>query len=95
MQMEHIVLTNAQTLASATSIPNQVIKANAGRITKNYDANLILLNKNPLEDMKHIKSIETVFYNGHMLNRNILDKILGAIEKANDDSRNRSIADYR
>jgi imidazolonepropionase-like amidohydrolase len=56
--------------------------ASEGTITEGKHANLILLNKNPLEDIRNTRSIEGVFLNGIWFNRARLDEMLGEVEDA-------------
>ena len=46
-----------------------------GLVKKDYIADLILLNKNPLEDIGNTKDIQAVIKDGNFLDRNILDEI--------------------
>jgi imidazolonepropionase-like amidohydrolase len=46
-------------------------------------ASLVLLNKNPLENIENTKSIETVIIRGNLFNRNALDSVLTQA-KSND-----------
>jgi imidazolonepropionase-like amidohydrolase len=56
--------------------------ASEGTITEGKRANLVLLNKNPLEDIRNTRSIEGVFLNGIWFNRARLDEMLGEVEDA-------------
>ncbi|MAM00732.1 MAG: amidohydrolase, partial [Flavobacteriaceae bacterium] len=47
-----------------------------GRIKNNYVADLIILAKNPLEDIRNTKSILAVIKDGNYLDRNYLDSIV-------------------
>lgn len=84
----------AQVLQSATSIPAEWMKTNTGKILPNRKANLVLLDKNPLIDIKHTQSINTVIINGKVLNRKLLDQLLDAVKQANDSSRTKDISQY-
>jgi imidazolonepropionase-like amidohydrolase len=46
-----------------------------GLVKKDYIADLILLNKNPLEDIGNTKDIHAVIKDGNFLDRNTLDEI--------------------
>lgn len=87
-------MTPSQALQSATIIPAKWMKTNTGKIETGYDANLVLLNKNPLDDIANTKTIETVISNGKVMNRMVLDGILEAVEKANNRSRTKEIKPY-
>lgn len=93
---EFISLNNAgmspsQILRSATHLPAQWLNNNAGMIAVGKKANLVLLNKNPLIDISHTKSIDSVILNGQLLDRSLLDNMLDAVKKANDKSRTQDI----
>lgn len=87
-------MSNAQILQSTTSIPSDWMKMNTGKIAVGRKANLVLLDNNPLLDIKHTKSINTVILNGKILDRAFLDKILLAVKEANNKSRKESIDNY-
>jgi len=80
-------LTNAQVLYSATVAPSNWIKTNTGKIKIGYHSDLVLLIKNPLEDIKNTKTIEYVFSNRYMIDKNQIKAILKAIEAANNENR--------
>ena len=84
-------LSSAQVLHSATLAPAQWMGTNAGKIQADYEADLILLSKNPLQDIKNTRHINAVMTNGHYLDRIELDKILAAVKVANNHSRKISI----
>jgi len=88
-------MSNTQALLSATKIPAQWMNQQSGIIKKGYRADLVLLNKNPLENIENTQSINTVIINGKVLNRQKLDDILAAVKQANDDSRNVEINEYQ
>ncbi|WP_298531932.1 amidohydrolase family protein [uncultured Algibacter sp.] len=54
-----------------------------GTITEGKNANLVLLNKNPLKDIKNTKSIEGVILKGQWLNRAQLDLFLEEVAHYN------------
>lgn len=80
-------MTPSQVLRSATSIPAAWLKSNSGKIEPGYEANLVLLDKNPLEDIRNTKSINTVINRGRVFNRNLLNQMLAKVKEANDLSR--------
>lgn len=51
-----------------------------GTVEKGKLADLVLLNGNPLEDIRNTKRIQAVVANGHIYNRNDLDSLLTATE---------------
>ncbi len=92
--MQEAGLSAAEVLQSATAVPAAWMKANAGTIEVNKVAQLVLLNENPLLDIQHTKSIETVILNGKLLDRNTLDQMLEAVKMANDQSRKKDISAF-
>ncbi len=52
-----------------------------GSIAPGKIADLILLNANPLEDIHNTRSIETVIFQGHVLDRSQLDRMLEQLEE--------------
>ena len=70
------------------------MKMNTGKIAIGSKANLVLLDKNPLLDIKNTKSINTVILNGKLLDRRFLDKISLLIKEANNKSRKELIDEY-
>lgn len=87
-------MSSSQALHSATAIPANWMKIKSWKISPNYQANLVLLNKNPLKNIENSKAIEMVILNGKVFNRNQLDTILNAVKKANDRSRNIEISSF-
>ena len=53
-----------------------------GTISEGKNANLILLNKNPLDDIRNTKSIQGVVLKGKWIDRTALDKMLKEVEMA-------------
>lgn len=87
-------LSPVEVLKSATSTPANWLESNAGKIATGYDANLVLLNKNPLEDISNTKAIQTVIVEGRVFNRALLDQILESVRDANDRSRKVDISRF-
>ena len=87
-------MSNAEVLKSATVIPAEWLKSNSGRILPGYMANLVLLDKNPLEAISNTKAINMVINRGRIFDRGLLDRILAAVKEANDSSRNVNIDKY-
>ena len=88
-------LTNAQVLQSATRTTAEWMGINAGVIAEGYRADLVLLEENPLQDIRHTRSIHAVIANGIYLNRTTLDLMLDDVEQANELSRNMDISSFR
>jgi imidazolonepropionase-like amidohydrolase len=53
-----------------------------GSIEKGKVADLVLLEANPLEDIRNTQKIAGVVVNGRYLSRGDLDKMLAGVEKA-------------
>jgi len=71
-------LTPWDALQTATTNPATYmgIGKTKGKIEKGYDADLILLNANPLEDIRNSRSIHAVIKNGVLYDRPTLDGFL-------------------
>ncbi|MET0636946.1 MAG: amidohydrolase family protein [Chitinophagaceae bacterium] len=87
-------MTNSQVLYSATVAPGSWMKKNIGKIKTGYYSDLVLLTKNPLEDIKNTKAIEYIFFNKYMITTTQIGIILKAIENANNENRNIKIGEY-
>lgn len=87
-------MNSSQALRSATVIPANWMKIKSGKILPNHRADLVLLTKNPLDNIENTKTIEMVILNGKVFKRNQLDAILNAVKGANDRSRNQEISSY-
>ena len=75
-------LTPFQILKASTVTPARYLDtlATEGTISEGKSANLVLLNKNPLEHIANIKSIEGVVLKGKWLDRDQLDSLLKQVE---------------
>ncbi|WP_310555376.1 amidohydrolase family protein, partial [Flavobacterium sp.] len=87
-------MTNSQAIYSATVEPSNWMKRNTGKIKVGYNSDLVLLSKNPLEDIKNTKTIEYVFFDKNMINKVQIENILKAIENTNNENRNIKIDQY-
>ncbi len=92
--LHHVGLSSAEVLRSATANTAEWLKRNAGIIATGYDADLVLLDSNPLADISNTKAINTVISRGRIFDRNLLDQILAAVRRANDNSRKVNIDQY-
>lgn len=74
--------TPAQALATATSEPAAFMgmQNEFGKIAVGYQADLVLLNKNPLVDIANTQSIEAVIQQGSVRTRSDLDKLLSYVK---------------
>jgi predicted metal-dependent TIM-barrel fold hydrolase len=87
-------MTNSQVLYSATVAPSSWMKSNTGKIKVGYNSDLVLLAKNPLEDIKNTKTIEYVFFDKYMIDKIHTSTIYKTIEDANNKNRNIKIDTY-
>lgn len=87
-------MTNAQVLYSATVAPSSWMNSNTGKIKVGCNSDLVLLAKNPLEDIKNTKTIEYVFFDKYLIGKTQISTILRAIEDANNKNRNVEIDPY-
>ncbi|MCT2408567.1 amidohydrolase family protein [Chryseobacterium antibioticum] len=87
-------MTNSQAIYSATVAPGNWMKSKTGKIKVGYHSDLVLLSRNPLENIKNTKTIEYVFFNKYVINKKQIKTILKAIEDANNENRNIKINEY-
>ncbi|WP_421807534.1 amidohydrolase family protein [Flagellimonas sp.] len=73
-------ILKASTLTPARYLGSMAME---GTITEGKNANLVLLNKNPLEDIKNTKAIEGVLLKGEWLDKNQLDGLLKEVKYLN------------
>ncbi|MBD3617107.1 MAG: amidohydrolase family protein [Gracilimonas sp.] len=75
-------MTPLDALRTATINPARYLgrENDLGSITPGKIADLVLLNKNPLDDIRNTQSIEAVVFRGHLLDRPNLDRILRQLE---------------
>jgi hypothetical protein len=92
--LRDIGLSNAQVLHSATVAAADWLGSNAGKIEAGRRADLLLLDKNPLEDIRNTRSIHAVVANGKYLDQVQLDRILQSIKEANSESRTVRVDEY-
>jgi imidazolonepropionase-like amidohydrolase len=76
--------TPMEALQTATLNPAKFfgMEDRLGTIEKGKLADLVLLNANPLEDIRNTQKIEAVVVNGRYLSRTNLDKMLAGVEEA-------------
>ncbi|MGM0906236.1 MAG: amidohydrolase family protein [Pseudomonadota bacterium] len=75
--------SEAQALRSATSTPAVWMKVKSGKVLAGYQADLVLLHANPLKDINHTRTVDTVISNGRQYNRTDLDSMLSSVKSAN------------
>ncbi|KFF22327.1 hypothetical protein IW22_03845 [Chryseobacterium sp. JM1] len=87
-------MTNSQAIYSATVEPGLWMKSKTGKIKTGYHSDMVLLAKNPLEDIRNTKTIEYVFFNSHIISKTQIKMLLKSIENANNENRNIEIGEY-
>ena len=65
-------LSIAETLAAATVNFNKAFGWPVGKIAPGFEADMLLLNRNPLDDLTHLQDIDKLFNNGRLINRDSL-----------------------
>tara|TARA_R110002051_G_scaffold324635_1_gene422859 strand:- start:53052 stop:54620 length:1569 start_codon:yes stop_codon:yes gene_type:complete len=92
--LNEIGMSTKQVLKAATASPGEWMHSNSGKIEIGYTADLVLLDKNPLKDIRNSRAINAVITNGKLLDRLTLDKILQSIKNANNNSREINIDEF-
>lgn len=79
-----IGLTEAEALRTATLEPARYLDAvdTQGTVEVGKVADLVLLDANPLEDIRNTQKIQAVVANGRFFDRQALDELLADVEKA-------------
>ncbi len=88
-------VNTSKALYSATTAPAKLTKQNIGTIEVGKEADLLLLSKNPLEDINNTRAFELVFIDNHYLTKDSKDKLLEAILEANDKARTVDISQWQ
>ena len=75
-------LTPLEALRSATLLPAQYFNMDdvLGTIESGKLADLVLLDANPLDDIRNTKTINSVIRNGKLYDREALDSLLSGLE---------------
>jgi imidazolonepropionase-like amidohydrolase len=78
-------LTNEEALISATRLPSEWLEINSkvGTVEPGKYADLILLDANPLDDIKNTRKISGVFVNGRWIDKEKIDTMLLELEQKN------------
>ncbi len=71
--LHKIGLTNREVLAASTSNFNDAYGFSFGKIKKGFKANILILNKNPIENLENLKSKKRLILNGKEID---LEKLL-------------------
>jgi imidazolonepropionase-like amidohydrolase len=71
-------LSELEAIQTATINPAKYfnLENSLGRIKIGFIADLIILDKNPLENISNTKSIHAVIKEGHLMNRSYLDSLM-------------------
>jgi len=82
-------MTNEETLISATRLPAEWlgIDKEVGTVETGKYADLVLLDKNPLEDIKNTRTINGVFVNGIWVSKEKLDAMLSELAQYNKENK--------
>jgi imidazolonepropionase-like amidohydrolase len=74
-------IPNADVLRAATIVPARFCEVDnqLGSIVRGKEASLVLLRRNPLDDIAAVKEIESVVHRGRVLDRAALDQMLDAV----------------
>ncbi|WP_411767547.1 amidohydrolase family protein [Winogradskyella sp. A3E31] len=92
--LNKIGMSNAQVLQASTLAPAKWMNITSGKIKSGYNADLVILNKNPLTNIRHTRTIEAVIANGKFIDKNTTDAMLKAVKEANNRSREVPINAY-
>ena len=77
--LKNAELSNFEILKMATVNFSDLFKEDYGTIEEGKEADFILLNDNPLENIKTLKTIEGVFFNENYLSKDTLNKLSKSI----------------
>lgn len=82
-------LTNEEALASATQLGAEWLEIDdkIGTIETGKFADLILLDKNPLDNINNTRKIAGVFVNGKWIDKNKIDEMLSDVEEWNNTNK--------
>ena len=83
-----------QALQSATLIPNEWMGIKSGKITRGYIPDLLILEGNPLENIRNTRSICGVVAHGKYFDRGLLDEMLSELKRINGQSRRKDISPW-
>jgi imidazolonepropionase-like amidohydrolase len=84
-------LSTQEVLASATILPATWLglEDKLGTVEVGKYADLVLLEANPLNDIKNARKINGVFVNGNWVSKEKIDVMLDDLEKWNIDNKNK------
>jgi len=86
-------LTPAEALRTATINPARFLgrEKDLGTISKGKIADLVLLDANPLQDIRNTTRINAVVFNGRLFDRAALDRMLTNVEAEATASRQKAV----
>lgn len=87
-------LSNSQALFSATVAPGIWTQSNTGKIQEGFQADLVLLSQNPLENIRNTRSVEAVFSGKNWMDQDQLTQILSAVLEANEQNRSFDLNEF-
>ncbi len=90
-------LSNNEVLLAATRLPATwlEIEDKIGTVETGKFADLVLLNANPLEDIKNTQKIAGVFFNGRWVPRSAIDQMLEDLARKNTAAKEEQVWDKR
>ena len=71
---EKVGLTKREVLAAATTNFSKAYAWKNGSLKKGFLANVLILNKNPLDDLQNLKDIDQLILNGKIVDRSVMIK---------------------
>ena len=74
----------AEQMFAVTNVNMLQIEDKLGTVEAGKFADLILLDTNPLNDIRNTRKIAGVFVNGRWLPKNVIDKMLSNLKEKND-----------
>lgn len=92
--LNKVGMSNSQVIQSATLATAEWMGIKSGKIKVGYDADLVIIDKNPLDNISNTRTIDAVIANGKYLNRTTLDNILQSVKDANNRSRKVNIDEF-
>jgi imidazolonepropionase-like amidohydrolase len=78
-------LSNYETLKTATVVPARYLNtiSQSGTVSEGKLADLVLLDKNPLDNISNTRTVSGVMIRGQWFNRKKLNKLLLDVENSN------------
>lgn len=71
-KMQGAGLSPAQVLKASTVNGGKMLRRSLGLVAEGYEANLLLLTKNPLEDLSHLRTLQTILHQGRLIQADTL-----------------------